>query len=244
MTTRMMELGDVGAAERLSTSPNPSTLEADSEREPTGRRRASRSSGVGAVRGRLSVIEVVTCPVREAEIPDLRTGGAELDVLAELRRGVVANTRNGPQRIGILVADGTDGTVADELRMLLEAGGRIVRFVGLRSGPVLTERGPTVTVDCVLGALRPLYFDAIVVPPGTRAAESFSRSPRTMELLRSHARSGSLLGAIGTGAEVLEAASVGGLHAYVAPVELPFGSEEAADEIERRLDAALELRSS
>jgi catalase len=87
------------------------------------------------------------------------------------------------RRIGILVADGTDGAAATSLHAGLFAAGAVARYVGPRLGPVRSENGESIQVEVTFETLPSVLVDAVAIPGGDAAAKALGKLGQAAEFI-------------------------------------------------------------
>jgi len=122
------------------------------------------------------------------------------------------------RKVAILVADGVDGEAARALHQGLAELGAVPRYVGLRLGPVKTERGDTIEVEVTLETMPSVLFDAVAIMGGASAANTLGNFGHTAEFLQSQYRHAKPILALGAGTALLEKTGV--------PRTLPSGSDD------------------
>ncbi len=78
----------------------------------------------------------------------------------------------------------------------------------LKPGPVHCSRGVVLLADTELDAVMDQTFDLVVLPGGLPGADHLAADPRVRQLLRRHAESGRLTGAICAAPRALAAAGL------------------------------------
>jgi catalase len=104
------------------------------------------------------------------------------------------------RRVAILVADGVDAVAARRMYSALLADGAVPRFVGVQLGQVIGSDSEALNVDVSLEALPSALYDAVILPDGQAAAESWSKVGPALEFLRDQYRHGKPMLAIGAAA--------------------------------------------
>jgi catalase len=93
------------------------------------------------------------------------------------------------RRIAILVADGVDTVSARRMYSTLLADGAVPRFVGMQLGQVNGGKGQeALNVDVSMEALPSVLYDAVIVPDGQAAVDSWSAAGPALEFLRDQYR--------------------------------------------------------
>lgn len=78
----------------------------------------------------------------------------------------------------------------------LRRAGVEVTFAGLGGFDIVSSRGMTVRADVTLDAVRAADYDAVVVPGGQPGSDNLGASETVLELVRSMAAAGKVVGAI------------------------------------------------
>jgi catalase len=93
------------------------------------------------------------------------------------------------RRIAILVADGVDTISVRRMYSTLLADGAVPRFVGAQLGQVNGGKGQeALNVDVSMEALPSVLYDAVIVPDGQAAVDSWSAAGPALEFLRDQYR--------------------------------------------------------
>jgi catalase len=93
--------------------------------------------------------------------------------------------------------------------------GAVPRFVGERLGAVAADEGDPVGVEVTVEAAPSVLWDALIIPDGADAAEALKANGQVLEFVKDQYRHCKTLLALGTGAEILDAAMI--------PAALPDG---------------------
>ena len=78
------------------------------------------------------------------------------------------------RKVGILVANGVDGTAVETMKAALAAKGAHAKVLGPTSAPVTTADGKTLPVDASAEGLPSIAFDAVFVPGGAESVKALS----------------------------------------------------------------------
>jgi len=124
--------------------------------------------------------------------------------------------------VGVIVADGGDLSVVEDLRSALGDENVVVRVVAAHGGEVTSGR-TSLTVERTLLTTRSIEYDAVVVAHGT-AGTPAGTDARTAVLLQEAYRHGKAIAAVGDGVDVLTAAGVTvgapGVHSVATAAEV------------------------
>ncbi|MEO8542017.1 MAG: catalase [Burkholderiaceae bacterium] len=94
-------------------------------------------------------------------------------------------------KIALLVADGVQASLVQQLQQMFGAKGAMARVVAPRVGTVDGENGePTLKVDASLEGEPGFLFDAVVLPSGDAAIKNLARDAHVMDFLKDIHRHG------------------------------------------------------
>lgn len=119
------------------------------------------------------------------------------------------------RRVAILVGVGVDAVLVGNLYDGLLQAGAVPRLVGSRLGKVVAADGSAMDVEISLEAGPSVMYDGVVIPDGI---EAIKQQTRVMEFLWDQYRHCKPMLVIGSGLQLLEAASI--------PLYLPNGDED------------------
>lgn len=119
------------------------------------------------------------------------------------------------RRVAILVGVGVDAELVGNLYDGLLQAGAVPRLVGSRLGKVVAADGSSLDVEISLEAGPAVMYDGVVIPHGI---EAIKQQTRVMEFLWDQYRHCKPMLVIGSGLQLLEAASI--------PLYLPNGDED------------------
>jgi catalase len=122
------------------------------------------------------------------------------------------------RRIAILVAAGVASASLKTLHTTLLEAGAVPRFVGPRLGSVAVDEGDAIDVEVTIEAAPSVLWDALVIPDGAGAIEILKANGQALEFVKDQYRHCKTILALGSGAELLEAAMI--------PAELPDGEPD------------------
>jgi catalase len=108
------------------------------------------------------------------------------------------------------VANGVAGESLQALHAELLKRGAVPRFVGSRLGQVAPDDGDPIDVEVTLEAAPSVLWDAVVIPDGSAAAEMLKADGQALEFLKDQYRHCKTILALGSGADVLDAATIPG----------------------------------
>ena len=134
------------------------------------------------------------------------------------------------RRIALLVASGIDGDTVRELYAALLKEGAQPRLVGQRLGKAESFNGHPLDIEITLETSPSVMYDAVILPPGDAAMLALSRDGRAIEFLREQYRHLKPILALGSGATLLQAATI--------PPRLPDGGEDWGLVVAEEADAA------
>ncbi|MEO1584112.1 MAG: DJ-1 family glyoxalase III [Planctomycetota bacterium] len=103
---------------------------------------------------------------------------------------------NDPPSAVVLLAEGSEEIEAMAPADVLARAGVAVTVAGVDGLQPTGSRGLPMRADRLVGALRGVMFDAVVVPGGNGGAASIAASDEAVRLIRGHADAGKLLCAI------------------------------------------------
>jgi catalase len=112
------------------------------------------------------------------------------------------------RRIAVLVADGVDGDAVSALVQRLEREGAVARLVGARLGNVASVQGAEFPVDATAETTPSVLYDALAIPGGRDAADTFARWGHAKEFVTDQYRHCKPILALGAAAAVLEGCGV------------------------------------
>lgn len=112
------------------------------------------------------------------------------------------------KKVLVPMADGCEEIEAVTVIDVLRRAGFEVVAAGLRAGPLTASRGVKLVPDTTIDAVRPLDFDAVVVPGGNGGVQNLLKDARVLDALRALHGAGRWVCAICAGPLVLEAAGV------------------------------------
>lgn len=138
------------------------------------------------------------------------------------------------RRIAILVANGVDAAVVQQVYSTLLSAGAVPRLIGTRLGTVQTADGSTLDVEVSLEATPSVLYDAMVVPGAAGCVAALTQNAQALEFIREQYRHCKAILVVGDGEDLLMAADI--------PTQLPGGSDDIAivRTDESLLDTALE----
>jgi catalase len=154
-------------------------------------------------------------------LPRALKRAAKPEILSSPALSLFANPGDGrieTRRVAIMVADGMEGAVVQEIHAGLAAQGAVPRYVGARLGTVETADGETIEVECTFETMPGVLFDALVVPDGKPAMKLLGNVGHALELIKDQYRHAKPILALGAAVELIEAAGV--------PTALPSGAPD------------------
>ncbi|MFD9564254.1 catalase [Streptomyces sp. NPDC059994] len=113
------------------------------------------------------------------------------------------------RRIAALVADGVDTRQVAAIQEALSGAGAVLEAIAAHDGEVTGADGRPYLVDRALPTVSSVLYDAVLVPGGTGTA-SLAADPDALRFLRDTHRHGKAVGALGTGADLLNSLGMGG----------------------------------
>ncbi|MEU8267261.1 catalase [Sphaerisporangium sp. NPDC049002] len=112
------------------------------------------------------------------------------------------------RKIALLVADGVDATHVEALMADLTARGAFCETLAAHGGAVQGTGGGLVAVTRALPTTASVLFDAVVVPGGEESVRALAEDGDAVHFVAEAYKHGKAVGALGTGAELLEPAHV------------------------------------
>lgn len=141
-------------------------------------------------------------PPREVTTPNHGRGSPALSQDHEPVRSV--STR----KIALLAADGVDVTQVAAVSGALTGMGAVCEVLAARGGAVLGENGDRLEVTRPLTTVASVLYDAVLVPGGKRSVQALSEDGDALHFVSEAFKHGKAVGALGAGAELLEAAGI------------------------------------
>ncbi|HEY4214823.1 MAG TPA: catalase [Steroidobacteraceae bacterium] len=142
---------------------------------------------------------MVSPPARKVEVKS----SAALSLFARPGDGTIRT-----RRIAILVGEGVDGESVRSLHARLIDLGAVPRLVAARLGTISADGDETLQVEVSIEAAPSVLWDALAIPGGARATDSWTRDGLVMEFVKDQYRHCKPILAWGTGEGVLEAAEI------------------------------------
>ena len=177
--------------------PGTDGLGAHERRRRSWPRRWARASGCGSC----------PRPCRRCSRPRSRRRSPKSPALSLFARPGDGSVR--ARRVAILVADGVDGGVLNDIAARLTAAGAVPRFVGARLGTARVRRAETpIEVDAPVDAAPSVLFDAVVLPDGADAVQRLAADGRALEFLKDQYRHCKPILALGAASELLDKAGI------------------------------------
>ena len=112
------------------------------------------------------------------------------------------------RRVAILVADGVDGGVLNDIAERLTAAGAVPRFVGSRLGTAESSSGDAIEIDAPVDAAPSVVFDGVVLPDGADAVQRLAADGRALEFLKDQYRHCKPILALGASSKLLDKAGI------------------------------------
>ncbi|MER5324765.1 catalase [Streptosporangium roseum] len=113
------------------------------------------------------------------------------------------------RKIAILAADGVDAAQVEGVRTALTTEGAVCEVLAARDGAVRGAGGEQVPVTRALNTVASVLYDAVVVPGGEASVRALSEDGDAVHFVSEAFKHGKAIGALGAGAELLEAARIG-----------------------------------
>ncbi|MES2934317.1 MAG: catalase [Pseudomonadota bacterium] len=124
------------------------------------------------------------------------------------------------RRVAILVAPEVDSTSARTVYAGLLAAGAVPRFVGQHLGQIATQGGAPINVEISIEAGPSVLYDAVVLPDGEAAVDTFCKNGQVLEFIKDQFRHCKPMLVLGAGAGLLAKAQI--------PTALPNGEPDPA----------------
>lgn len=115
------------------------------------------------------------------------------------------------RRIGILVANGVDGTAVAGMKKALEAEGAMVKVIAKKLGNISVAKGDEVSANMTFLTTASVLFDALYVPGGAESAAALKKNGDAIHFLNEAYKHCKPIAADNEGVEVLQASSIGKL---------------------------------
>ncbi|WP_188074590.1 catalase [Pusillimonas sp. ANT_WB101] len=112
------------------------------------------------------------------------------------------------RKVAIMIAPGSNGTVAWEIAKSLQNQGAVVRFVGPRIGPTATAEGEHIDADASLENQPGVLFDGLVLPDGDEAIKTLAKNDLARDFVHDQYRHCKTILAMGSAATLLEKAGI------------------------------------
>jgi catalase len=115
------------------------------------------------------------------------------------------------RKIAILAADGADSSDIAAVGEALAGAGAICEVLGPRDGTLQAANGGRIEVTRALPTVSSVLYDAVVVPGGERAVQALSGDGDAVHFVAEAFKHGKAVGALGAGANLLQAARLAGV---------------------------------
>ncbi|HEX6472030.1 MAG TPA: catalase [Streptosporangiaceae bacterium] len=116
------------------------------------------------------------------------------------------------RKVAILAADGVDSSDVAAVGDALADAGAICEVLAARDGTLQAANGGRIEVTRALPTVGSVLYDAVVIPGGLRAAETLAGDGDAVHFIAEAFKHGKAVGALGTGASLLDAARLAGVH--------------------------------
>ncbi|MEV8638703.1 catalase [Streptosporangium sp. NPDC051023] len=112
------------------------------------------------------------------------------------------------RKIAILAADGVDTAQVESVRDALNGMGATCEVLAALGGTVRGENGERLEVTRPLTTVASVLYDAVLVPGGKRSVQTLTEDGDALHFVSEAFKHGKAVGAVGAGAELLEAVGV------------------------------------
>jgi len=136
-----------------------------------------------------------------------RVPSPELEVSPAL--SLFSNPGNGSittRHVAILVAEGIDVAGSKRMHAALAKEGAVPRYVAARLGTVVGQDGDEIEVEVTFETMPSVLFDGVVIPDGKPGTTALGHLGQALEFIKDQYRHCKPILAIGSGADLLEAA--------------------------------------
>ncbi|CAN5193243.1 catalase HPII [soil metagenome] len=113
------------------------------------------------------------------------------------------------RRIGILVANGVDGTAVDAMMKTLQNQGAMVKVIAKKLGTVTASKGKDVNANMTFLTSASVLFDALYVPGGAESAAALKKNGDAIHFINEAYKHCKPIATDNEGVEVLKASSLG-----------------------------------
>lgn len=147
----------------------------------------------------------------DADIKDYESTVREPDTKLSPALSMANTAKNSiaTRRIGILVANGVDGTAVANVKKALEAQGAMVKVIAKKLGPIAAAIGKDVNADMTFLTSASVLFDALYVPGGAESAATLMKNGDAIHFLNEAYKHCKPIAADNEGVDVLKASSIG-----------------------------------
>jgi catalase len=136
------------------------------------------------------------------------------------------STGIGTRRIAIIISEGSDETVINNLYKDFINEGAVPRLVGARLGKIISANGKAIDIEITLEAGPSVLYDAVVIVQSESSPQPLQDNADALDFIRQQYRHCKPIYAIGGGAQVVAAAGV--------PLTLPDGTNDSAIIIDQK----------